>query len=95
MAAPILTPPPQQDSQQEQLTLSTHENMVPIRVGVPHFSTRTLLVRSLPMVGLGCVLAASVYSPPSIAGGIAMIVIEVALGALAIAVWFPRKHKNP
>jgi hypothetical protein len=87
VAAPIITPSPQE---QEQLSFRPEMHQVPIKINVPNVTTKDFAVRALPMVGIGAILAGSVYFPPSLAGGIVIIGAEVALGAIAVAAWFPR-----
>ena len=52
-----------------------------------------MLLRSLPLVGMGGVLAVSISAPPGILTGIGILAVEIALGVLAVAVWAPRNTK--
>jgi hypothetical protein len=40
---------------------------------------------------MGAVIAAGISAPAGIGIGAAIVIAEIALGALSIAVWFPRK----
>lgn len=52
---------------------------------------RGALLRSIPLLGMGAVIAAGISAPAGIGIGAAIVIAEIALGALSIAVWFPRK----
>lgn len=60
----------------------------------PRISTRETLVRSLPLIAMGGVLALGITSPGGVVNGIILIGAEVALGATAVLVWFPFRNKK-
>lgn len=83
MASPVIDRVPHVERQSVQMSMK-----VP-----PTLSSAQLFFRAVPMVGVGGLLAGSIYLQPNLVTGVAIIGAEVALGALAIAVWFPKHTK--
>lgn len=90
VAAPVPISPPSK----EQFTLRPSEaakDNKPIQVNVPQVTISAWILRSLPMFGIGAILATSIYFPPDLTRGLVMIGGEVAFTALAIYLWLPKR----
>jgi hypothetical protein len=60
----------------------------------PRITGGSFVVRMLPMIGIGGILAASVYFKPS--GGISVgaLCLEIVFAVLAVAAWAPKHHHS-
>jgi hypothetical protein len=90
--SPVIAAPPEHKIP-EQLTLRPKDNAEPIRMGPQPVSWQKEIVRSLPMLGIGGIVATCIVYPPNVVGGVVLIGAEIALGAFAVHSWFPNKNK--
>lgn len=79
--SPVLTPP-KREKDTMLATAKTSESKP---------TAATVLVKSLPLIGMGGVLAAGISAPAGIAVGAGILAAEVILGALTVIIWFPPK----
>lgn len=88
MASPALL-------EQTTAPVAPHEDVkvIPLRA-VSRITIGRFIARMLPMIGIGAVLAASVYFKPSGGISIGALGLEIFFAVLAVAAWAPKHHHS-